>query len=187
MHRFLHDYKIELRLGIVLLVICIALSFMSDSFFTLSNLTSLLNNNAINLIWAVGLLVVLIAGGIDISFAVASSVVQYVAVQMLFALGGGNWLVGIIVVRRPRHRSGLINMCADPHLPHRDDRCDHRHLQRLLRPSDVLHQGAEPLRSARLDDRPHLDFRDTHRPTAHGRNSILPSRSWSFASLPPGS
>ena len=35
------------------------------------------------MIWAVGLLVVLIAGGIDISFAVAASVVQYLCVYAL--------------------------------------------------------------------------------------------------------
>ena len=40
-------------------------------FFTAANLSSLLNTNSVNLIFAVGLLVVLIAGGIDISFAVA--------------------------------------------------------------------------------------------------------------------
>ena len=45
--------------------------------WTLANLVDLLNISAINLIFAVGLLVVLVAGGIDISFAVAASVVQY--------------------------------------------------------------------------------------------------------------
>ena len=40
---------------------------------------------------------VLIAGGIDISFAVASSVVQYVAATLLIAMGGGNWVLGFIL------------------------------------------------------------------------------------------
>lgn len=110
MHNFLNEYKIEARLALVLLIGCVMLSFMSDSFLTLSNLTSLLNNNAINLIWAVGLLVVLIAGGIDISFAVASSVVQYVAVQVLFSIGGGNWAVGLVVCGALGIGLGLINM-----------------------------------------------------------------------------
>ena len=42
-----------------------------------------MNNNAVNVIWAVGLLVVLIAGGIDISFAVAASVAQYLTALAL--------------------------------------------------------------------------------------------------------
>jgi simple sugar transport system permease protein len=87
----------EARLLVVLLAICGFLSIATDSFLTLPNLTSLLNNNAVNMIWAVGLLVVLIAGGIDISFAVAASVVQYICATVFAALGGGNWLLGFIV------------------------------------------------------------------------------------------
>ena len=40
---------------------------------------------------------VLIAGGIDISFAVASSVVQYLAAKFLMSIGGGNWVLGFLV------------------------------------------------------------------------------------------
>ncbi len=81
----------------------------SPSFATLPNVTSLLNNNAVNVIWAVGLLVVLVAGGIDISFAVAASVVQYVAVYVLAALGGGNWPLGFVVCGGLGVALGLIN------------------------------------------------------------------------------
>jgi simple sugar transport system permease protein len=110
MHSFLGDYKTEVRLAAVLLALCVALSLTTDSFLTPTNLSSLMNNSAINLIWAVGLLVVLIAGGIDISFAVASSVVQYLAVQVLFWLGGGNWLAGLIVCGGIGIGLGLVNM-----------------------------------------------------------------------------
>ncbi|WP_316860341.1 ABC transporter permease [uncultured Cohaesibacter sp.] len=110
MRSFIRDNKIELRIAVVLLLICIGLSVSTDTFFTLSNLTSLLNNNAINLIWAVGLLVVLIAGGIDISFAVASSVVQYVGMELLFSMGGGNWVLGFLICGLLGIGLGLINM-----------------------------------------------------------------------------
>lgn len=63
MHSILRGKKIEIRLAVVLALMCIGLSIATPQFATLSNFTSLLNNNAINLIWAVGLLVVLIAGG----------------------------------------------------------------------------------------------------------------------------
>ena len=66
----------ETWLIVVLLAICLGLSLSSDKFFTIANLFNLLNTSSTNLIFAVGLLVVLIAGGIDISFAVAASVVQ---------------------------------------------------------------------------------------------------------------
>ena len=109
MRNLIRAYPTETRLLTVLIVICAFLSFTSDSFFTLGNLTSLLNNYAVNVIWAVGLLVVLIAGGIDISFAVAASVVQYIAVYVFQALGGGNWLIGFVVAGGLGILIGFIN------------------------------------------------------------------------------
>ena len=109
MAKFLRAYPTESRLLAVLFVVCLYLSIASDSFLTLVNLTSLLNNSAVNLIWAVGLLVVLIAGGIDISFAVAASVVQYVAVYVFEAIGGGNWAIGFVVAGVLGIGLGFIN------------------------------------------------------------------------------
>jgi simple sugar transport system permease protein len=109
MRSFIRAYPTETRLLAVLLVICTFLSFASDSFFTIVNFTSLLNNNAVNVIWAVGLLVVLIAGGIDISFAVAASVVQYLCVYVFEAIGGGNWLIGFLVAGTVGMLIGFIN------------------------------------------------------------------------------
>jgi simple sugar transport system permease protein len=96
MRSFFRAYPNEASLLAILLVICVFLSFASNSFLTFANLTSLLNNSAVNVIWAVGLLVVLIAGGIDISFAVAASVVQYLCVYAFAAVGGGNWFLGFL-------------------------------------------------------------------------------------------
>lgn len=105
----MRNYTVEARLGVVLALICLGLSLAAPQFATLPNLTSLLNNSAVNLIWAVGLLVVLVAGGIDISFAVASSVVQYVAAQMLIGIGGGNWVLGFLFCGSLGILLGLLN------------------------------------------------------------------------------
>ncbi len=109
MHNLIRSHPVELRLFAVLLAICIFLSLATNSFLTFQNLASLLNNNAVNVIWAMGLLVVLIAGGIDISFAVAASIVQYVCALMFPALGGGNWLIGIVLAGLLGFALGLIN------------------------------------------------------------------------------
>ncbi|MGQ0564375.1 MAG: ABC transporter permease [Gemmobacter sp.] len=109
MRDWLRNRRVEARLFAVLLALCIGLSLATDTFLTPGNLTSLLNNNAVNLIWAVGLLVVLIAGGIDISFAVASSVVQFVAAKLLIGMGGGNWLLGFVLCGGIGIALGLIN------------------------------------------------------------------------------
>lgn len=93
----------------VLILVVAGPSIASPQFFTLVNYTSLMNNNAVNVIWAVGLLVVLIVGGIDISFAVAASGVQYLCVCFLAAIGGGNSAIGLIAAGIFGAGLGLIN------------------------------------------------------------------------------
>ncbi|WP_176113924.1 ABC transporter permease [Burkholderia cepacia] len=81
----------------VIVAMAIGLGIATPTFLTLPNLFDLLNQSAVNIIFAVGLLIVLIAGGIDISFAVGASVVQYLAALTLMRLGGGNWALGFAV------------------------------------------------------------------------------------------
>jgi simple sugar transport system permease protein len=93
--RLFRTHPTEAWLVMVLIIMCVGLSIASDKFFTVANLFNLLNTSSTNLIFAVGLLVVLIAGGIDISFAVAASVVQYVVALALAKIGGGDWFTGL--------------------------------------------------------------------------------------------
>ena len=109
MREFLRAYPAEAKLLAVLIVMVVGLSLATPNFLTPGNISSLLNNNAVNVIWAVGLLVVLIAGGIDISFAVAASVVQYLCVYAFAAIGGGNWAIGIVFAGLFGMGLGLIN------------------------------------------------------------------------------
>ena len=95
MRELLRRHPSEARLSLALAALCVFLSLASNSFLTPGNLTSLLDNNAVNVIWAVGLLAVLVAGGIDISFAVAASVTQYLCALAFPHLGGGGWIVGV--------------------------------------------------------------------------------------------
>ena len=84
----------ERWLVLVILAMCAALGLTTSTFLTLPNLFDLLNASAVNIIFGVGLLVVLVAGGIDISFAVAASVVQYLVALAVAAIGGGDWAIG---------------------------------------------------------------------------------------------
>ncbi|MAM55785.1 MAG: sugar ABC transporter permease [Salinicola sp.] len=97
-------------LAAIIVVLCIVLGLTTDTFLTTQNLFDLLNNQSVNMIFAVGLVVVLIAGGIDISFAVAASVVQYVVMTLLIDhMGGGNWLIGILLSMAVGSLLGLVN------------------------------------------------------------------------------
>lgn len=89
--------SIEALLILVIAIMVIGLSVTTTTFLTLPNLFDLLNQSSVNIIFAVGLLVVLIAGGIDISFAVGASVVQYLTALAVMRMGGGNWALGFIL------------------------------------------------------------------------------------------
>jgi len=99
----------EITLFGVIICISIVLAFITPRFLALSNLFNLLNISAVNIIFAVGLLVVLIMGGIDISFAVAASVVQYITAILLQKIGGGSWLSGMLFAASIGCILGLIN------------------------------------------------------------------------------
>ena len=107
--KLLRAHPTETWLVIVLALISTWLSFASGNFFTLANLFNLLNTSSVNLIFAVGLLVVLISGGIDISFAVAASVVQYITAIALADIGGGNWPIGLVIAALVGFCLGAIN------------------------------------------------------------------------------
>src|SRR5260370_42566770 len=80
----------EFWLLIVILALCASLGVANGQFLTMQNLFDLLTSYAFVGILALGLLVVLIAGGIDISFTATASVAQYVALAVANAYGA-NW------------------------------------------------------------------------------------------------
>jgi simple sugar transport system permease protein len=84
-------------LVLVILVMAVGLGLATDTFLTPSNLFDLLNTSAVDIIFGVGLLVVLVSGGIDISFAVAASVVQYLTALGVARIGGGDWVSGFLL------------------------------------------------------------------------------------------
>lgn len=94
---------------LVILVMGAGLGLSTTTFLTLPNLFDLLNASAVNIIFGVGLLVVLIAGGIDISFTVAASVVQYLTALAVASLGGGDWAVGLLLAGAFGTLLGCVN------------------------------------------------------------------------------
>jgi simple sugar transport system permease protein len=82
----------DIQLAGIVVVMAVIFSALSQSFLSAGNLVSLLENYSVMAIMAAGLLVVLISGGIDISFAAIAAVSQYVMATVLVRIGG-NWLV----------------------------------------------------------------------------------------------
>ena len=98
----------EFWLLAVILALCLFLSLTTDSFLTLQNLFDLLTSNAFVGIMASGLLVVLIAGGIDISFTATASVAQYVALTLAIRYGLG-WFAIFAIAGAIGIACGAIN------------------------------------------------------------------------------
>lgn len=85
--RFLQSYAVL----IMIVVLMVALSFMSDSFFTVRNLLNILNQNAPLAIMAAAMTLVIIAGGFDLSvgsiFAMGAVCSAWVALHVDPILG----------------------------------------------------------------------------------------------------
>jgi simple sugar transport system permease protein len=116
----------EFWLLAVIVVLSLALSLATDSFLTLQNLFDLLTSNAFIGILASGLLVVLVAGHIDISFTATASVAQYLALTIgiryglgwaaLFALAGATGLlcglINAVFVTKLRISSIIVSIAT---------------------------------------------------------------------------
>lgn len=92
----------------MVLLLCIALSLVSPAFLTFRNAQDLIVANAFSAILAAGLLVVLVSGGIDISFTATATVAQYIAftVANQYEIG---WLGVIAIVSSVGIGLGLAN------------------------------------------------------------------------------
>ncbi len=82
----------EWYLILVIVVLIAILSMATEDFFSLENLFDILISNAFLGIIAAGFLVVLISGGIDISFTATATVAQYIVAGFIIK-HGGNWAV----------------------------------------------------------------------------------------------
>ena len=98
----------ELWLGLVIFGMVVVLSILRPNFLSMQNGLDLLNAQAFNGILVSGLLVVLIAGGIDISFAAVASVAQYAALTIANASGAG-WGEVVAIAGAVGLGLGLVN------------------------------------------------------------------------------
>src|ERR1700709_534262 len=98
----------EIWLGLVILAMCVVLSVLRPNFLSLQNGLDLLSSYAFTGMLLSGLLVVLITGGIDISFAAVASVAQYVALTVANHAGAG-WVEVVAIAGGIGLALGLIN------------------------------------------------------------------------------
>ncbi|NKI73696.1 ABC transporter permease [Dickeya sp. CFBP 2040] len=93
----------------VLLCFVVFFSLASDQFLTWQNLLDLADTYAVTGIFALGLFVVLVTGGIDISFAAVASVTQYLIASLFVNVGLDNPVVSIGLAVLCGALLGMIN------------------------------------------------------------------------------
>ena len=98
----------EFWLLMIIVALCLVLTLINPVFLTLRNFADLLTSNAYIGILCAGLVVVLIAGGIDVSFTASASVAQYVALSLAKAAPLG-WLGVFAVACAVGTLCGVIN------------------------------------------------------------------------------
>jgi simple sugar transport system permease protein len=86
----------EFYLFLVIAGLMALLTVFTEDFFSVENLFDVLMSYSFLGVMAVGLMVVLISGGIDISFTATATVAQYVMATVLIRHGGGWWLAFLI-------------------------------------------------------------------------------------------
>ncbi|MGB4407998.1 MAG: ABC transporter permease [Sphaerochaeta sp.] len=78
----------EAYVFIIILLFSALITTINPNFFTLENLFDLLKSTAFSGILAIGVLLVLISGGIDMSFAAVATISEYVSITLCLKYGG---------------------------------------------------------------------------------------------------
>lgn len=85
--------RTEAALSVIIIVLCVLFGLSSPYFLTLPNFVDLIEAYSVTTILAAGVFVVLVSGGIDISFAAVASAAQYLAAYVATAYGFPAWAV----------------------------------------------------------------------------------------------
>jgi len=98
----MRNRKIELTNEIILilliLLLCIVIGVINPTFLTIGNLCDMIRSSTVNGLYAVGTMLVLISGGIDISFPSIAAFSMYATVKIFNGIGyTGNFMVPLLV------------------------------------------------------------------------------------------
>ncbi len=104
-----HALRSELIIGAVLLIAMLLIGTINPSFWHLDNLFSLLRNNIVIGIMALGVLLILISGGIDVSFPAFAVASAYISVKLVILWQLPGVVLPIIIATVLGAAFGLVN------------------------------------------------------------------------------
>jgi ribose/xylose/arabinose/galactoside ABC-type transport system permease subunit len=106
---FISSKTREIILVAVIVSISVAVSFISEGFLNLRNLTNILNNNAIIGMMAIGMMIVIVTGNIDVSVGAQFAVCVMVTAAYVRVTDGTNPLVAFLISILTGILLGMLN------------------------------------------------------------------------------
>lgn len=94
---------------VILIVYCIVVAVINPSFATLHNLLDIIRNLSVTMVFAMGVMLVLISGGIDVSFAIIAVFSSYASILAMKALGVDNLWVAFLIAAVVGALLGAVN------------------------------------------------------------------------------
>lgn len=99
----------EFYLLLVILVFAASITIVNPAFLTVENMFDLIRSSSGMAILAVGFFLVLLSGGIDISFPAVAIVAQYITVNAIIALGVDNLALAFLIAVAVGVAFGAVN------------------------------------------------------------------------------
>jgi simple sugar transport system permease protein len=85
----------ELILAVLIVLLSIGTTYVNPNFMSLENITDLLKAFTVLGVFSLGVLMVIVSGGFDVSFTAIAQVTQYGIVALMIHIGGGNIYLAI--------------------------------------------------------------------------------------------
>jgi simple sugar transport system permease protein len=99
----------EAILALIIAALVIIISSLTPIFLTYENITNILKSYTVLGIFSLGILMVIISGGVDVSFTAIAQVVQYAVVYLLLRCTWGNIGIALIMAIALGTLMGLFN------------------------------------------------------------------------------
>src|SRR5512136_1484983 len=90
--------RYEFLVVMVIIIFSIIITAINPSFFSLENMFDILQSYSLTGIFAIGMLIVLLSGGIDLSFTASATITGYTVAVLLLSRGSQLNIVSVFLI-----------------------------------------------------------------------------------------
>ncbi len=101
--------KTQFYILVIIICYCVVVACTNPAFATVQNAFDIVRSSAVMMILAMGVLIVLISGGIDVSFAIVAVFSAYASIMMIRSTGADHIVVAFLVAIGVGALLGLFN------------------------------------------------------------------------------